>query len=306
MKPRHKSHKPTLESLESRQLLAGNVVIDLSDGNLVITGDALANRIAIRQTGLGQFTVTGLDGEQFRTPGGQFQKKPVIVANVRGGLLVSLGGGDDSVNIEGDSPDRPIGAFLTVLTGPGKDQVQIRNAQTGGPQYPPQIKIPVELNRQRSAIGEAAYWNAVTPGSLTIDTGAGDRVLDNDTVTIKGATIQGPTMIDTGNGDDRFQLDDFTGHQAVINTDAGTDRVDFARNSAVSFYSLTMNMGDQNDWLEIGQGGMSLIGVSQSAFYGGRGVNTLAGIENLTPGSDSHLVDPETTGFIVLTKKSNK
>lgn len=303
---RRKRSKPTLESLENRQLLAGNVTIDTSDGNLVITGDALANRIAIRQTGLGQYTIDGLDGEQFCTPGGSFQKSPVTVSNVRGGLLVSLAAGDDSVSITGTSTSRPVGAFVTVLTGPGKDQVNLNNIQTGGSQYPPKIQIPAELKRQRAAIGESAYWNAMTPGSLTIDTGSSDKSTDSDRVGITSANVQGPTWISTGSGDDRVSLEAFAGRQAVINTTAGADRVDLALDAAVSLYSLNMNLGDQNDFVGIGQAGLSLIGADQSVFQGGKGVNTLAGIENLAPGSASHLADPSTTGFIVLHKKPAK
>ena len=73
MKQHAKRQRPGFESLENRQLLAGTVLIDDSGGNLVITGDALANHIEIRQTGLAEFTVTGKDGEQIRSPGGIFQ-----------------------------------------------------------------------------------------------------------------------------------------------------------------------------------------------------------------------------------------
>lgn len=289
----------SLEPLENRQLLAGNVLIDTSDGNLVITGDALANRVAIRQTGLGQFTVTGLDREQFRTPGGLFKKGPVTVSNVRGGLFVSLSSGDDYVKVQGE-PGHPVtAAFVTVLTGPGRDQVMVDQVQTGGSQYPPQIQIPQELKRQRSAIGEAAYWNAVTPGSLTIDSGAGDRSLDGDTVTLTGVEINGPAMISTGTGPDLVTLDDVTGRQAVIGTAAGTDRVELAGQGAVSFVTLNMMMGDDDDLVSIGTGPFTLTGVELSRFEGGRGRNYLTGYANLDPLTRSRLVNPRSTGFVV-------
>ena len=299
MKPLKKRHQPTLEPLEARQLLAGNILIETSDGNLVITGDALPNSITITQTGLGQFAVTGNDGEQFRTPGGNFQKSPVTVANVRGGLLVSLGSGDDSVNIQGISSSCPIGEFLTVMTGPGQDRVEIRKAQTGDPRYPPQIKIPVELKRQRAAIGEAAFWNATATGSLTIDTGAGDKASDGDTVTIHSVTIQGPTMIETGAGDDQISLDDFRGRQAGVYTSSGADHVAIALKAVVSVDSLTMNLGDQDDRVEIGTGPLTLTGMNLSKFEGGRGLNILTGYSNLDTKTRRRLVDPRTTGFVV-------
>ena len=299
MKHIPKRHRLTLEPLENRHLLAGNISIEINDGNLIILGDALSNKIRIMQTGLGQFTVTGNDGEQFRTPGGQYQKTPVKVANVRGGLLVSLGSGSDSAQIQGLGSSRPIGAFVTVLTGAGKDEVAISQLQTGGLQYPPQIKVPAELNRQRNAIGESAYWNATTPGSITIDTGAGDRASDKDTVALQGINVEGPTMINTGYGADQVKLDGITGRQAVMNTSAGSDRVELAQQTPVSFDTLNMNMGDDNDYVNIGTGPFQLTSITTSRFDGGRGVNILTGYGNLDPKTRKRLIDPRLTGFLV-------
>jgi hypothetical protein len=299
MKHIPKRHRLTLEPLENRQLLAGNISIETSDGNLVILGDALSNRISIRQTGLGQFTVTGNDGEQFRTPGGLYQKTPVKVANVRGGLLVSLASGNDSVQIQGLGSSRSLGAFVTILTGPGKDEVVIREVQTGGLQYPPQIKVPTELNRQRAAIGNSAYWNATTPGSITIDTGAGDRASDGDTVSLQSINVEGPTMINTGFGADQVKLNGMTGRQAVINTSAGSDRVELAQQASVSFDTLNITMGDDNDYVNIGTGPFQLTSINTSRFEGGRGVNILTGYGNLDAKTRKRLIDPRLTGFLV-------
>lgn len=292
-------HQPTLESLESRQLLAGNVSIDTRDGNMVITGDALSNKITIRQTGVGQYVVAGDDGEQFRTPGGNFQKGPVMVANVRGGLLVSLGSGNDSVRIHGLSSDRPIAAFVTVLTGPGQDTVELDQLESGGWQYPPQIVVPNELNRQRGAIGEAAYRNAVTPGSVTIDSGAGDRATDGDSVALRGVSVQGPTMINTGAGADLVTLDEVTGRQGVIGTAAGADHVELAVQGGVVFDTLNMALGDDSDRVNIGTEPFVLTGFTMSRFDGGRGLNYLTGYANLNAQTRARLVNPRTTGFVV-------
>jgi len=299
MKHIPKRHRLTLEPLENRQLLAGNISIETSDGNLVILGDALSNRISIRQTGLEQFTVTGNDGEQFRTPGGLYQKTPVKVANVRGGLLVSLASGNDSVQIQGLGSSRSLGAFVTVLTGPGKDEVAISQLQTGGLQYPPQIKVPTELNRQRAAIGNSAYWNATTPGSITIDTGAGDRASDGDTVSLQSINVEGPTMINTGFGADQVKLNGMTGRQAVINTSAGSDQVELAQQASVSFDTLNITMGDDNDYVNIGTGPFQLTSINTSRFEGGRGVNILTGYGNLDAKTRKRLIDPRLTGFLV-------
>lgn len=297
---RRTSRKPSLESLEDRQLLAGNVLIDTSDGNLVITADALANRIEIRKTGLGQFTITGLGGEQFRTPGGFFQRGPVTVPLVRGGICVSLGAGNDSVVIHGATVAEPTAAFLDVFTGPGQDQVKILNVHTGNRHYPLQIIVPDELKRQRASIGEAAYWNAVTPGSLTIDTGSsGDRSTDADTVTLTGVEVEGPTMINTGAGADAVRLDDVTGRQGSIGTGAGADDVQLANSGPVAFITLNMNLADGDDRVHIGTEPFVLTGIDLSRFEGGRGLNFLTGYGNLAARTKARLVNPRTTCFVV-------
>jgi hypothetical protein len=55
---------PTLEGLESRALLAGNVTVQFSRGSASVLGDALDNHVQVDQYGLalGQFQITGLDG----------------------------------------------------------------------------------------------------------------------------------------------------------------------------------------------------------------------------------------------------
>lgn len=299
MKQHAKRQRPGFESLENRQLLAGTVLIDDSGGNLVITGDALANHIEIRQTGLAEFTVTGKDGEQIRSPGGIFQKGPVTIPVVRGGLLVSLGSGDDSVGIEGTPAVQPIGAFLTIITGSGKDQVKISNVHTGGQLYPPQMIVPVELKRRRSVIGEAQWLNALTPGSLTIDTGAGDKLTDADTVNLASVKIEGPTMINTGPGADLVTLDEISGRQVVIDTASGADRVELAVRGPVSLINLHLTLANDNDYLNIGTSSFMLTGIELSRFEGGRGLNYLTGYANLNVRTRSRLVNPRTTGFIV-------
>jgi hypothetical protein len=203
------------------------------------------------------------------------------------------------MQIQGLGSSRSLGAFVTVLTGPGKDEVAIRQVQTGGLQYPPQIKVPAELNRQRAAIGESAYWNATSPGSITIDTGAGDHTSDGDTITLQAINVDGPTMINTGFGADQVKLDGMTGRQAAIDTAAGSDRVELAQQSTVSFDTLNITMGDDNDYVSIGTGPFQLTSINTSRFDGGRGVNILTGYGNLDAKTRKRLIDPRLTGFLV-------
>ena len=53
------SRRLGLESLESRELMAGVVSVQVSGGNLRITGDGAANGVVVFQLGEGQYRVLG-------------------------------------------------------------------------------------------------------------------------------------------------------------------------------------------------------------------------------------------------------
>ncbi len=85
-----------LESLEARRLLAGNVGVDVVEGNLLIRGDRLSNGIEVRQLqdGSGAFVIRGLiseDGEVTTVNG----EASVTVDGVTGNVQARMGAGDD-------------------------------------------------------------------------------------------------------------------------------------------------------------------------------------------------------------------
>src|SRR3990170_3444629 len=88
------------ELLEQRQLLAGDVLVNVVDGILMVRGDALDNKIMIAAGAeAGDFVVTGLDGttvhEDGQTPGAE-----VTVTGVHS-AKVGLGAGNDLVAVVG-------------------------------------------------------------------------------------------------------------------------------------------------------------------------------------------------------------
>ncbi len=84
------------ESLEKREVLAGNVTAAIVGGNLVISGDDNHNNIEIVGTGVpGEFRVIGLDLAGATLINGA--AGPATFRGVMGGILINARGGNDLV-----------------------------------------------------------------------------------------------------------------------------------------------------------------------------------------------------------------
>ncbi|MGE3819237.1 MAG: hypothetical protein AB7I30_07355 [Isosphaeraceae bacterium] len=137
-----RQHRPRLDRLESRALLAGNVTVAFSGGDLVITGDGSSNAIEITQVFLDYYRVVG------KSAGGSATK----INNVSNGsfdfilnsnnyyddLRITMKGGNDSVTIRGDSGlfganDIDAPDDLDINMGGGDDRVDLQyvEAQRG-------------------------------------------------------------------------------------------------------------------------------------------------------------------------------
>jgi hypothetical protein len=88
-----------VEQLESRELLAGNVLVQLQNGNATITGDAAANQFEITG-GLNSILVRGLEGTTINGDSATFTLATTSAFN--GGLVISLGQGNDRLSIGAD------------------------------------------------------------------------------------------------------------------------------------------------------------------------------------------------------------
>ncbi len=300
MRPRTRRRRPVAEALEARVPLAGDVTLSLIDGNLQVVGDGRPNAVVVEQTAAATFVVRGSAGERLRAPGGGWTAGPVTVRGVTGGVLVSLGAGDDSVAVAGRSRDLPFAGFLTILAGSGADRVSVERVRTGGLDFPQRPAEPPELRRQSGAIGRVAYQNALTAGSLTIDTGAGDRDVDADLVQLDGVQVLGSTVLQTGRGDDRVALDGLEARQVLVRTDAGADSVEVAVRAQVSAYALDLVMAEADDRVTLGPARLRLTARMTSTFDGGPGRNVLRGLANLDPRSIGTLTDPRRTGFVTV------
>src|SRR6476646_5579077 len=102
VRPRVSGRRCSFESLEIRQMLAGDVTAKIANGNLVIKGDSLANGITIAAgTTAGTVVVTGVNAGGAATNVNGTSNGAVTLSGFAGGLKIDMKGGDDTVTITG-------------------------------------------------------------------------------------------------------------------------------------------------------------------------------------------------------------
>jgi hypothetical protein len=262
----------SFEGLESRAMLAGhvNTLIDGS-GNLMITGDKLANSISLQQVSEGSWEIvgfnTGINGRHSR----------VLAENVTGNISIDMGLGNDTLAIH----DGSIDGNLSIVMGKGADRTSLQN-----------LTIRDYLHYEGNAGNDSFMAKNVTVLDATdeffssIDTQDGNDkvILDNFNASNLATTL--------GKGNDTLKVTNstFTGGESEhlsVDAGAGTDKVML---DSISAGALNVDMGDGNrDLLSIQR---SL--AKSSSLHGGAGVgDKLIQSTNLlgAPGGGSNLID---------------
>lgn len=245
-----------IEQLEARALLAGNVLVQLQNGNAVITGDNAANQLEITG-GLNSILVRGLDGTTIN--GGTDTFSLASTATFSGSLLISLGQGNDSVTIGGDVSL----AGVRVLGEAGDDTISVVSSTVNGSLVidagdgnntvtllSSQFKSNVALISTGPAL--ISLREARIDGRLSVDTGVSDDQVSVDSSTIGGnasfrvrtgddvvalrnATLNRELYVDAGRGDDVVYVDASTvARRSAIWMREGNDTLKIDGNSRFS------------------------------------------------------------------------
>lgn len=195
--PRRAPRRIGVESLEAKQLLAGDVSIDVVEGRLVVSGDDAANYLVIESgDSPGSYLVTGLpsaDGEATTLNGGE---DPVMVEGVEHGASIQLGDGDDVLRIH----DAAFAGSVTIRTGGGDDAVGIGELPRPADAPPPDSTVD-QPEEEASGNSERPRPNVAVRGNLMIATGEGD-----DRVALGGVHVGRNLAIHTGAGDDEVHV----------------------------------------------------------------------------------------------------
>ena len=200
-----------VESLEDRQLLAGDVSVTVNGGNLLIRGDAEDNVIAITAgEDPGQFVIAGFDdsnGDPTSIEG--VENGELVVDGVTGNLFVGLGGGDDSLFLT----DAELPRNVVVFAGTGNDFVLVgQGPQPLDPEPTPEVALDAPLPEIPIDTGPVHV-----AGNLVLQFGPGDDRLEQHAVRVGRNEV-----VQMGLGDDIARL----GLGPAIVPDEPTDTAD--------------------------------------------------------------------------------
>lgn len=220
-----RSRKLSLENLETRKLMAGNIsaVLD-SEGILQIRGDSAANGVAIYQVSDTTIRVAGLtQGGTGTAVNGSTSSRDF--RNVQG-LNVELNSGSDRVEIGSAASlarttSLPRGA--TILSGSGDDVVKIDKTATMG-----DVNIVGGTGNDSVTLNQVKVGSTLDEfrrGALSIETGYG-----SDRINVSNTTVNQSIYIESGVGlaSDQVTLNTVTAgqHVALVANEPDNFRVD--------------------------------------------------------------------------------
>ncbi len=263
-----------VESLEGRELMAGNVDVTLSNGNLLLTGDNLGNGVQIRQISANKLAVVGIKqaGANTLINGAGFQ----VFSGVTGAVTFNMNGGNDQVDVSdgqgffASQPGLPatfqpvdFASNVTVNLGDGNDLLAMEDADVFGA-----LKIDGGFDNGVDTIRLDGVDTKGKTGSLEIDTRGGADVVDiefadlgsvdidsgneNDFVKIFFADISGDLTIRTQAGDDLVQLFDINILDDLL-IDAGNNNDVVAAVEVAVSDEIDILMGFGDDTLQLFQ-----------------------------------------------------
>ena len=212
---RHNSNrtnrKLTFQTLESRQLMAGNVSAAVINGDLVVKGDVNSNDIAIFQVMQqgqvipGRYVISGLNG-----------------------TTINHGTGFNATGVNRD--------FLVEMNLGGNDHVAIGNMNPSNPNLTnASFIVPRNLNVALDTSGDnnLEIKGITVRNNATITAGSGDNTMDiRGTFGVKAPFTTLPhgdlTIQVAGGGDDQVQLHNGSVlHDANIKVGGGQSGLDF-------------------------------------------------------------------------------
>lgn len=230
------SRRPlSLESLESRQLMAGDVSVGFEGGVLVIRGDNLANEVemvsltqAFSIRGLNGTTINGVDGGRF------------VLPNPTSNVKVLLNGGDDVFDAKAFfasfSPGEVTGN-LEVIGGTGQDRIVISDMNIGN-----------DLQIRTEGGSDSIELNRVVVGDdLDVSMGFDSSA---DAVKLSNVDALDQILINTDQGDDILNLNRVKGAHLTIHGGSGNNLINMTE-IAID-YNLTINTFDGSDDILLG------------------------------------------------------
>ncbi|MCA9264796.1 MAG: hypothetical protein KDA60_13140 [Planctomycetales bacterium] len=217
-----------VESLESRRLLTGNVVVRDLAGALIIRGDQLDNAFVVAEVVGNRYTVTPSLGTTINGSASTFTTR---VYENEPRFVINTGAGNDGIGLQNLSDLRS----LSVVTGDGRDVIGGNAIETRG-------RMSFNMGRGDDVLSLTA---AESKGSFSVNVGDGDDMLA--LIGVDGTVGR----IVTGNGDDLLAMSDADFNRSSLMMGSGDDgaTIDTIQSQTESVASI--NLGSGNDQIRV-------------------------------------------------------
>ncbi|MBN00574.1 MAG: hypothetical protein CMJ77_15775 [Planctomycetaceae bacterium] len=204
-----KSSLLRLESLEQRDMLAGDVAVSISNGDLRVHGDSDDNALVIASTEEG-IRLSGEDGTLVNG-----SSEPLILFAEEGSipddLHVALGSGGDRLELLG----LQVGDDINVNTSRGDDSILLSNVTAGD-----RIKV-YSSSGDDQVVVEAVAADGYTARDLVIYDSSGDN-----TISVRNIDLHRDLYVRTGSGEDKIVAQGVeTGDDLRLYSTTGNDQV---------------------------------------------------------------------------------
>jgi hypothetical protein len=241
--------KFSVEALERRQLMAGDVIAALEGSLMTVEGDNLDNQVAITRNALGDIVIAGQNGTLVNgLPSVRFPRVQLNAVEVRmeGGndsvtlrglqvandLNVDLGAGNDRITAPGTAAST-INGNVSILGNEGNDVVQL-----AGISVREDLFVDGGLGSLNASISNASVDKVMSILSDDAD----------DIVSLAGSRVGLDLIVETKGGSDRVALTDVSAFHLSINTDAnglqGLDQVTLNRVTTVEDIGIFTGAGN--------------------------------------------------------------
>ncbi len=233
---RQKNRNLRVESLETRQLLAGNVTVDLFPSgsfkdDVRVRGDSLGNQIEIFELSEGTYRISGMtsNGAKTTVNGKAF----VDIRSPHDDLRIDMGGGNDVVFI-GNSSGRMTVEDLTVDMGAGKDILVLGNLEVYDRSDNAKLNLGTEA--QNEADGLLVFNTTFKAGvDIVMGGGADEIAFTGFTGGASNSSVTKKLSINTGSGADKVTLDGVRADEIYASFGSGDDTLSMKNNTANKF-----------------------------------------------------------------------
>lgn len=226
-----------LESLESRQLLAGDVTVTLVGTTLTLEGDVSGNIVEISPgTNIGEYKIQGLDNTTINGP--------CSIVDPVDRIVVALKGGSDSFTLKSTDASNKIyvGGNVEITNSDGLNVNKLVNAEIAG-----ELIVQKDAGTSESQL----YIEGTTVvGKVTVNNqGVGGFDGDSKTMITKDSHLQADLDVDNDEGEDTLVVyqSNIDGNVTIDNRDGDTRTVFGLNEDPIIWGSLTINNGDGND-----------------------------------------------------------